>query len=142
MRNKSYISAIIAGLGLLSLISGLIWLKLIPNAAASVFPYLCIGLGCGIFGHGAGELIGQRVTGKHPEIQKQMEIDKNDERNIAISNQAKARAYDAMLYVFGALMISLACMGCNVTIVLLLVAAYLSVVGCFLFYHNRYQKEM
>ena len=71
-----------------------------------------------------------------------MEIDKNDERNIAISNQAKARAYDAMLYVFGALMISLACMGCNVTIVLLLVAAYLSVVGCFLFYHNRYQKEM
>jgi hypothetical protein len=78
MRNKSYISAIIAGLGMLSLISGLIWLKLVPDAAASVFPYLCIGLGCGVFGHGAGELISRRVTGKHPEIQKQMEIDKND----------------------------------------------------------------
>ena len=142
MINKSYISAILACFGLLSLIFGLIWLKLIPGAAASVFPYLCIGLGCGVFGHGAGELISQRVTGNHPEIQKQMEIEKNDERNIAISNQAKARAYDTMLYVFSALMISLACMGCNIIIVLLLVAADLSVVGTFLFYQNRYQKEM
>ena len=139
---KTYISAILACFGLLSLISGLIWLKLTPDAATSVFPYLCIGLGCGAFGHGAGEFISRRLTGKHPEIQKQMEIEKNDERNIAISNQAKARAYDTMLYVFSALMISLACMGCNIIIVLLLVAAYLSVVGTFLFYQNRYQKEM
>lgn len=142
MRNHSYFSGIIAGIGLLSLVSGLIWLKLIPDSAASVYPYLCIGLGCGVFGHGAGELISRRVTRKYPEVQKQMEIDKNDERNIAISNQAKARAYDVMVYVFGAIMIAFAFMNCNIEMILLLVLGYLVVIGSFLFYHNRYQKEM
>ncbi|MEA4889917.1 MAG: hypothetical protein VB070_10685 [Clostridiaceae bacterium] len=43
----------------------------------------------------------------NPEIQKQIEIEKNDERNVAMMNRAKAKAYDIMTFVFGALMLSL-----------------------------------
>ena len=71
-----------------------------------------------------------------------MEIDKNDERNIAIANQAKAKAYDIMLYVFGALMVAFALMSVDMVAVLLLVAAYLFVVGFFIYYLNKYHKEM
>ena len=49
---------------------------------------------------------------------------------MAIFNRAKAKALDRMFYVFGALMVSLALMGVDIGVVLLLVAAYLFVAGC------------
>ena len=70
-----------------------------------------------------------------------MEIEKKDERNIAIANQAKAKAYDAMVPVFGVLMIVFALMNVAMTPILLLVATYLLVVGVNVFYLNKYQKE-
>lgn len=36
-----------------------------------------------------------------------MDIVRKDERNIAISNRAKAKAYDLMTYTFGALLLIL-----------------------------------
>ena len=71
-----------------------------------------------------------------------MEIEQGDERNIAISNRAKAKAYNVMLYVFGALMVALALMQVSTAAILLLVTAYLTVVGFFLFYLNKYHREM
>ena len=69
-------------------------------------------------------------------------LDKDDERNIAISNRAKAKAYDGMLFVLAALMVSFALMGADMAVVLLLVFAYLFIVGEFIYYLNKYQKEM
>ncbi|WP_410769280.1 DUF6442 family protein [Fontibacillus sp. BL9] len=143
MKKKSFDRfAVIFGILLLGV--GLSLLKLIvdPQGIMLVLPYVCIGLGCGLFGHGLGNVISRRVAKNNPELQKQMEINKNDERNVAISNQAKAKAYDMMLYVFGALMISFALMGVDVIAVLLLVFAYLFVVGFFIFRLNKYNKEM
>ena len=77
-----------------------------------------------------------------PEERKEIERAERDERNVAILNRAKAKALDMMFYVFGALMVSLALMGADTGIVLLLVAAYLFVAGCMLYYMCKYQKEM
>lgn len=130
--------------GILLLGTGLLLLKSVsePRGIMLALPYICIGLGCGMFGHGLGELISGKVMECDPELQRQIEIDKNDERNIAIANQAKAKAYDLMLYIFGALMVSFALMGVAMTAVLLLVFTYLFVVGIFIYYLNKYHKEM
>lgn len=137
-------SWLIAGIGAALLAAGLVLLKLDshPQGVMLALPYVCIGLGCGAFGYGLGDLIQGRAVRKHPQLQKQMEIEQKDERNIAISNRAKAKAYDVMLYVFGALMVALALMSVSLTAILLLVAAYLIVVGCFIFFLNRYHQEM
>lgn len=143
MKKKSF-NYLIAVVGLLLLATGLTLLKVIvnPQGILLVVPYICIGLGCGAFGHGVGDIVNNRVVKNNPQLQKQMEIDKNDERNIAIANQAKAKAYDIMLYVFGALMVAFALMSVDMVAVLLLVTAYLFVVGFFIYYLNKYHKEM
>ena len=89
-----------------------------------------------------GDMANRWALRKHPELERQMQIEKDDERNVAISNRAKAKAYDGMLFVLAALMVSFALMGADMAVVLLLVFAYLFIVGEFIYYLNKYQKEM
>lgn len=105
-------------------------------------PYICIGLGSGLFGSGMGELISRRTVKNSPALAKQMEINKNDERNIAIATRAKAKAYDMMVFVFGALMLAFALMETELTVVLLLVFAYLFTIGYGIYYRFKYDREM
>ena len=134
---------VFAGVGVLFFIAGCVLLLMISNPQGiwQVLPYICIGVGCGALGHGVGEIATNRALKNDPQLRKQMDIEKNDERNIAIANKAKAKAYDAMLYVFGALMLAFALMNVDMLPILLLVAGYLLVVGIFIFYLNKYQKE-
>ena len=76
------------GIGMVLLVSGLYVEKTVenPRNLMLVLPYICIGLGCGIFGKGMGQFITNRAIKGHPDIQKQMDIEKKDERNIAIAN--------------------------------------------------------
>ena len=132
------------GAGLLLLAAGLLALKWLParQGALVALPYICIGLGCGAFGGGLSGLINRKVLRDNPRLQKQIVIEQNDERNIALSNRAKAKAFDAMLYLFGALMIAFSLMGVPLFATLALVAAYLLTVGLLIFYLNKYHKEM
>ena len=113
-----------------------------PQGIMRALPYVFIGVGCGIFGQGLGEIIGSRAIKNNPDIQKHMEIEKNDERNITIANRAKAKAYDMMIFVFGALMLAYALMGIDMVEVLLLVFAYLFVIGYGVYYRFKFDKEM
>lgn len=144
MMKKKTFHYLIAVVGLLLLATGLILLKVIvnPQGILLVVPYVCIGFGCGAIGHGVGDIVNNRAAKNNPQLQKQRETDKKDERNIAIVNQAKAKAYNIMLYVFGASMIAFALMRVDMAAVLLLVAAYLYVIGTFVYYFDKYQKEM
>ena len=83
-----------------------------------------------------------KVLRASPRLQKQIAIDQDDERNIALSNRAKAKAFDAMLYLFGACLIAFSLMGDPLFATLALVAAYLLTVGLLIFYLNKYHKEM
>ena len=111
-------------------------------AALRALPYVCIGVGCGLFGHGMGELVARRALKSSPDAEKQLEIERNDERNVAIANRAKGRAFDQMTFLFGALMVTFALMEVDLAAVLLLVAAYLFVHGSAIYYRCKYEREM
>ena len=140
-KKMNYIVAIV---GMLLSVIGLYLIKTTsdPQGIMTALPYICIGVGCGLFGHGMGAVISERTIRNNPEIQRQMEIEKNDERNIAVVTRAKGKAFDIMTFVFSALMLLFALMGIDVIAVLLLVFAYLLVHGCAIYYYCKYNKEM
>lgn len=141
---KSGLFYFLTVLGLALIAGGIVILKTVgdPPGVLQALPYVMIGLGCGIFGHGLGELISRASMRNHPQLAQQDEINKNDERNVAIANRAKAKAYDVMLFIFGALMVAMALMNVDLIVVLLLVFAYLFVVGIGIYYRSKYDKEM
>ena len=99
-------------------------------------------VGCGAFGHGMGGMLSRKALKGSPDLQKQLEIEQKDERNIAISNSAKGKAFDIMLFVYGALMLSFALMQVDLAAILLFVFCYLLVLGCSIYYRVKYEKEM
>lgn len=108
----------------------------------TVLPFVCLGIGCGAFGHGMGDLLSRKALENDPELARSLAIEQQDERNIALANRAKGKAFDIMLYVYGALVVSFALMGMDLASLLLLVFAYLLVVGCSIYYRVKYDKEM
>ena len=108
----------------------------------TVLPFVCLGIGCGAFGHGMGDLLSRNALESDPELARSLAIEQQDERNIALANRAKGKAFDIMLYVYGALMVSFALMGMDLAPLLLLVFSYLLVVGCSIYYRVKYDKEM
>ena len=104
--------------------------------------YLCIGVGCGLFGHGTGELWALHTARTNPEAAKMLEIAQKDERNVAIANCAKGKAFDMMTFLFGALFIAFAAMQVEAPVLLILVSAYLLVQGYAVYWRVRLEKEM
>ena len=136
---KSILYLLLAAAGAALLIAGAIWLRFgVDNVAA----YLCIGVGAGMLGHGLGGWLQERALRNAPEARRRLEIEANDERNVILSCRAKAKAYDAMVYIFSALMLVFALMRVDLAAILLLVAAYLAVCGIGVYYRLRYEKEM
>lgn len=71
-----------------------------------------------------------------------MDILHKDERNIAISNRAKAKGYDLMTYAFGSLLLVFALMGVELIPLLLLVFTYLSDQLYALYHRIKFDEEM
>lgn len=143
MKSKAKKYATIA-FGILFLAIGLYLVKtgVDSHGSMKVLPYVCIGIGCGLFGHGMGNVISERATSNDSDLRKRLDIAKNDERNIAIANKANSKAFGMMTFVFGALMVSFALMGVDAIAVLLLVFAYLLVHGFALYYRFKLDREM
>ena len=135
-------ATLIMGLLLLAVSLYLIKTSNDPQGIMRTLPYVCIGIGCGLFGHGMGNVISELAINSYPELKRQLDIEKNDERNAAIANKAKGKAFDVMTWVFSALMVSFALMGIDTVAVLLLVFAYLLVHGFAIHYRFKFDKEM
>ena len=105
-------------------------------------PYIFIGIGAGVFGQNFGTIFNILALRKSPQMAKQKEINEKDERNIVIANKAKAKAYDLMVMVFGALMLAFALMQVDWTVVLAIVVVYLFVVFSNIYFMIKYHKEM
>ncbi len=103
---------------------------------------LFIGIGAGLFGLSVAQIIVIGIAGKNPEYKRKTSIEENDERNIAINNKAKAKGFDAMGYILTILMLIFVFVNANLSIILLLVFAYLIIYGVFIFYLNKYSREM
>lgn len=130
--------------GLVLLVAGVVLAVTIkePEGIMRYLPFLCIGYGCGIFGGGMGSLSGRRILENNPEAKKQKEIAEKDERNLVIGYRAKAKAYDMMVFVFGALIISFVLMETGIVPVVMLVCAQLFVLGYGLYCRIKYENEM
>lgn len=114
----------------------------VPRGFVLTLAYISIGSGCGMFGHGIGDIISTMVIKNHPEIEKKISIENNDERNLLIGYRAKAKAYDFMTYLFATIMLVFALMQIDLAAILLLVFSYLAVQGYAIYYRIKYDKEM
>ncbi|MGE5628126.1 MAG: hypothetical protein ACM3X7_08410 [Solirubrobacterales bacterium] len=141
---KQFANYFTVAIGMLLLGLGLYLIKtnVQPQGVMKALPFISVGLGCGFFGHGMGEVISRNIFKNYPVMEKQINIEKLDERNIAIGNYAKAKAYDMMIFIFGALFLAFALMGIDMTIILLLVSAYLFVALYGVYYRCKFDKEM
>ncbi len=101
-----------------------------------------VGFGCGIFGHGLGDLLAKKAVQSDPAMARQLEIAQTDERNVMIGSMAKAKGYDMMTYVFGALMVAFALMGAPWTVIIPMVIAYLFVHGYAIYFRVKLENEM
>ncbi|WP_306488431.1 hypothetical protein [Agathobaculum sp.] len=113
-----------------------------PQGIMRALPFLLVGFGCGIFGHGLGDLLAKKAVQSDPAMARQLEIAQTDERNVMIGSMAKAKGYDMMTYVFGALMVSFALMGAPWTVIIPMVIAYLFVHGYAIYFRVKLEKEM
>ena len=131
-------------LGLALTGAGIYLIKTVPDPQGimRVMPFLLVGFGCGIFGHGLGELLAKKAAASDLEMARQVEIAQTDERNVMIGNMAKAKGYDMMTYVFGALMVAFALMGASWAVILPMVVAYLFVHGYAIYFRMKFEREM
>ena len=113
-----------------------------PQGIMRALPFLLVGFGCGIFGHGLGDLLAKKAVQSDPAMARQLEIAQTDERNVMIGSMAKAKGYDMMTYVFGALMVAFALMGAPWTVIIPMVIAYLFVHGYAIYFRVKLVKEM
>lgn len=78
-----------------------------------------------------------------PQMARQLAIEQQDERNRAIADRSKAKAYDLMLYLFAALMVAFSLIpDTPLPVILLMVAGYLLVVAFQIYWLVRLNKEM
>ena len=129
-------------LGVILLGAGLFMIKTMGDMQGIQLTLSYILVGCGIFGHGMSRIISKKALSKDEKLQKQLEIEKNDERNITISNKAKSKAYDCMTFVFGILMLIYALINVDMIATILLVVVYLFVHFYGIFFRIKYEKEM
>ena len=131
---------VIAILGLAAMIAGF---KLAQGGTvSSPVPYLMLGLGAGAFGRGTGFLLRHYSVKGSAEVEKRIRIEEQDERNQALNNRAKARAFDFAMYIYMAIMLALTIMQINLAVTFVLLAGYLAIYGIYLYYYCRYNKEM
>ena len=107
-----------------------------------IIPYIFIGVGSGIFGHFMDNLIKYFSTKNHKELERQIQIDKNDERNILIAEKSKAKAYDLMIYLFASLLIIFSLMGVDKLAIIMIVAIYLSIQIYVLYWRSKFESKM
>ena len=137
-------SVILSILGLISILSGIVVVKLFPEwqPMLKVLPFLCVGIGVSIFGDNLGKGANNYILSKNPIEAKKATIEENDERNTMIKNKAKAKAYNLVQMVLGALILAFALLGVEIYIVITLVGAYLFINLSNVYYLLKYQKQM
>ena len=108
----------------------------------ATLPFLLLGIGSGILGGNASILIRHNLMKKDPEASRRLKIEENDERNIAINQCSKAKAYDASTLIYGILMLYFALIGATLSLLLPLVGCYLLCMILRLYYLYQCQKKM
>jgi hypothetical protein len=144
MKNKFKRSVVFTALGLIMVAVGFLLLRTMKESQGilETLPYILVGFGSGIFGLFLGDIISCKAIEKQPELLKNIEIEQNDERNMYINNKAKAKAYEVMIFVYGAVILTLSLMKIDLKFTLLLCLSYLFIVFTQVYYKVKYNKSM
>ena len=108
----------------------------------TVAGYVVFGIGFGLLGDALGRFSVMRLERNNPERMKAIRAEKSDERNIAIDEKAKAKAFSFMTYLYAVVLVVLAIMRVELKALLIMVAAYLLVVLYSLSVKLKLYKEM
>lgn len=139
---KKHNAIILSVIGIIAIVAGILMTSVfkIDFGSLKVFPYLLSGIGCAVAGYGIVEVIEKDIMKESPDVYRQMQIDEHDERNVMIQNAAKAKAFDVMQMIFLILIITVGLMG-ELTVTLLMVICYLSILGLAFYYRKKMEKE-
>ncbi|MEN6339063.1 MAG: hypothetical protein ABFD03_02935 [Clostridiaceae bacterium] len=113
-----------------------------PSGIMIVLPFVLIGFGSGLIGASVSLIIRDNAAMKNPDYQTKKRIEQNDERNIIVSNAAKAKAFSVSIYLYAAILIAFTLMRVSAVGILILVAAYAAMIVCFIVFYNKLNKEM
>lgn len=101
-----------------------------------------IGIGAGIFGLAGAQLITQHVMAKNPTLSKQIKTEQSDERNVQISNYAKAKAFDFLQFLALPFFLVLVLADVGLWIVLLSIVVYMADWAIYLWYLNKRMRDI
>lgn len=79
---------------------------------------------------------------RNPEVSKDELVNLSDERLVSIRTNAKAKAFDIMVYTLILLGVVYADLRVGFLVLSLLIAAGIIMTGCYFYYKNKYTKEM
>jgi hypothetical protein len=101
-----------------------------------------LGLGSGLLGGSIGSLINIYLLAKDPNLKRKKEIEENDERNVYISNKAKSKAFNTMEYIYPLAIFIGILLDVDFIVTIIMLIAYLSIYVIYIYYSNKYIKEM
>ena len=104
-------------------------------------PWLCFGIGVGLLSFAVSQIITRRVYRTHPELARQEGISARDERNVALGNAAKARAFALFSIGFPWILMIFALLELETLPLLVLIGFYLLVEIVFLAARVRLERE-
>lgn len=104
--------------------------------------YIFIIAGLCIFGHFVSNILKYISIKNIKGLERKIEIDKNDERNIMIMNKSKSKAYDLMTYLFMIVIIAFSFMNIDKLIIIVLLALYLIIQIYAIFCRFKFEREM
>ena len=142
MNSKMGINLALAILGVVLFSIGGVGMKMEWFGNLVALPGILIGVGCGVFGHNLGAAIQNKAVVNNPVEARKIAIEQKDERNVSINNAAKGKAFDAMGYIYGTVMLICVLLNVDLLIILLLVGAYLLVYGNMFFHLSKLNREM
>lgn len=144
INKKARAQYILAAVGFVLFITGIVLVILFSESVGIMksLPFISVGIGAGLCGGGLGGAISYRKMQENPQLAKEKEINIKDERNVAISNRAKAVAYNFTLIIFSVLIMFLALVQVETYITLVFTGAYLLIISIYIYFMNKYHKEM
>lgn len=104
--------------------------------------YALTGIAFVSFVYGLSGLFSRKIVKREEDLKKQFEIEKNDERNIAITNMTKAKTFDLMSVLFGALILVFGFMAVDAKTVVIMGTAYILVHIYGLYLRFKFDREI
>ncbi len=132
-------------LGLASVVAAIVVWPYTMDVASNMvqaIPFVLLSIGSGVLGLGVRLALKRLARDSVPHKAKQREIDEKDERNVALRNDAKARAFDLMLIAIGALLIAFAFTGVSKIVILSLGGTYLFVLVSTIYFAIKVNRYM